>query len=146
MWIFAACVYLFSMLFAVQLDPRTGLHSWREAALFPGIGSMLLMLAALFPPLPEIVALQVFGVRLGPVGQRNLLIAFYLWGVVAMIGAWVARYVERLPGGRFFAGLMIYVFGYGSLLCAITVDSYVKEWRRADASWVKTEKVGRVLG
>lgn len=145
MWIFAACVYLFSMAFAVQLDPRTGLHSWREALLFPGIGSMLLMLAALFPALPEIVTFRVFGVHLGAQGERNLLIAFYLWGVVAMIGAWAARYVERLPGGRFFAGLMLYLFGYGSLLCAITVDSYVKEWRRADASWVKTEKIGRVV-
>ena len=46
--------------------------------------------------------------------------------------------------GRFFAGLLLYVCGYGSLLCAITADSYLKEWRRADASWIKTEKIGRV--
>lgn len=145
MWIFAACVYVFSMLYAVQLDPRIGLHSWREAFLFPGIGSMVLMLAAIFPALPELVASQVFGVQLGEQGQRNLLIVFYVWGVIAMLGAWAARYVERLPGGRFFAGAMLYLFGYGSLLCAITIDSYIKEWRHADASWVKTEKIGRVV-
>jgi len=24
------------------------------------------------------------------------------------------------------------------------VDSYIKEWRHADAAWIKTEKIGRV--
>lgn len=144
MWIFTACVYIYLIVFSVQLDPRIGWHSWREAILFPGIGAVLLMLAALFPNLPEFVAQTVFGVTLGHQGQITLLVIFYLWGPVSMLGAWVARFAERLPGGRFLAGLMLYVFGYGSLLCAITVDSYIKEWRRADASWVKTEKVGRV--
>ncbi len=49
MWISAACIYLYSMLYAVQLDPRTGRHSWREAIMFPGLGALLLMAIALFP-------------------------------------------------------------------------------------------------
>lgn len=145
MWIFAACTYLYSILLAVQLDPRTGLRSWREALLFPGIGSMTMMVFALFPAVSE-SALQLVA---GPVvdsGERFwATVVLYLWGPISMLGAWAARYVERLPGGRFLAGLFLYVFGYGSLLCAITVDSYIKEWGRADASWVKTEKVGRVM-
>ena len=44
------------------------------------------------------------------------------------------------------APLLLYLVGYGPMLCAITVASYIKEWRHADASWIKTEKVGRVLG
>lgn len=144
MWIFAACVYLFLLVYTLQLDGRTGRHSWREALLFPGLGAVFLMLAALFPRLPELVAESVFGTHLGPRGEFAMLVVFYLWGPLSMLGAWAARYAERLPGGRFLAGFMLYVFGYGSLLCAITVDSYLKEWRRADASWIKTEKVGRV--
>jgi hypothetical protein len=71
-------------------------------------------------------------------------LAFYLWAPISILGVYLARAVEKLPGGRFFAGLLLYVCGYGSLLCAITIDSYIKEWRHADASWIKTEKIGRV--
>ena len=35
--------------------------------------------------------------------------------------------------------------GDGPLLCAITFDSYIKEFRDAAQLWDKTEKVGRVM-
>ena len=143
MWIAAACIYLFSMLYSVQLDGRIGRHSWREAIMFPGLGALILMAIALFPWALEGTILELGG----SVDERSRvtwLIVFYLWGPISMLGAWLARTVESLPGGRFFAGLLLYICGYGSLLCAITVDSYIKEWRRADAAWIKTEKIGRV--
>lgn len=144
MWIVAACTYLYSILFTMQLDPRTGLHSWREALLFPGIGAMLVMVVALFPGLTDAALTEWFGTLTA--ADRFLYSSIlYLWGPLSLLGAWAARYVERVRGGKFVAGLLIYVCGYGSLLCAITVDSYIKEWRGADASWVKTEKVGRVM-
>ena len=144
MWIFAACVYLFSMLYAVQLDPRIGRQSWREAVMFPGLGSLILMAFALFPWLFEDGLAQV-GHALTDDSRFAWAVIFYLWGPISMLGVWLARAVEPLPGGRFLAGLLIYICGYGSLLCTITVDSYIKEWRRADASWIKTEKIGRVV-
>ncbi|GAA2932028.1 hypothetical protein GCM10010458_13660 [Microbacterium luteolum] len=144
MWIFAACVYLFSMLYAVQLDPRIGRQSWREAVMFPGLGALILMAFALFPWLFEDGLAQV-GLALTDDSRFAWAVIFYLWGPISMLGVWLARAVESLPGGRFVAGLLIYICGYGSLLCAITVDSYIKEWRRADASWIKTEKIGRVV-
>lgn len=144
MWIFAACVYLFSMLYAVQLDPRIGRQSWREAVMFPGLGALILMAFALFPWLFEDGLAQV-GLALTDDSRFAWAVIFYLWGPISMLGVWLARAVEPLPGGRFLAGLLVYICGYGSLLCAITVDSYIKEWRRADASWIKTEKIGRVV-
>lgn len=144
MWILAACTYLYSIIFAVQLDGRTGRSSWREALLFPGLGAMILMAIAIFPSVFETLLVDWIG-ALTPRDRFVVSAILYLWGPLSLLGAWAARGLERLPGGRFLAGLCIYVFGYGSLLCAITVDSYVKEWRRADASWVKTEKVGRVV-
>ena len=143
MWISAACVYLFSMLYAVQLDPRIGRQSWREAVMFPGVGALILMAFALFPWLFEDGLAQV-GLALTDDSRFVWAVIFYLWGPISMLGIWLARGVEALPGGRFLAGLLVYICGYGSLLCAITVDSYIKEWRRADASWIKTEKIGRV--
>ncbi|WEK62345.1 MAG: glycosyltransferase [Candidatus Microbacterium colombiense] len=143
MWIAAACIYLFSILFAVQLDTRIGRQSWREALMFPGLGALILMAIALFPWLFE-RGLAEIGWGLTDQTRFTWAVIFYLWGPISMLGIWLARAVEKLPGGRFFAGLLLYICGYGSLLCAITVDSYIKEWRRADASWIKTEKIGRV--
>lgn len=143
MWISAACIYLFSMLYSVQLDPRIGRQSWREALMFPGLGALILMAIALFPWLFE-SGLRELGFAVTDQTRFIWAVIFYLWGPISMLGIWLARAVEPLPGGRFFAGLLLYVCGYGSLLCAITVDSYIKEWRRADAAWIKTEKVGRV--
>jgi len=146
MWISAAIVFLFSVIFAVQLDPRTGRRSWREAILFQGVGSLILMVVAVFPGLVEQLVLAPFGLELTELGRVGWMASMYLWGPVSMLGAWLARLVERTPVGWLLARVLLYIVGYGSLLCAITVDSYVKEWRHADASWSKTEKVGRVLG
>ncbi|MGM1017390.1 MAG: glycosyltransferase [Actinomycetota bacterium] len=145
MWISAACIYLFSIIFAVQLDARTGRQSWREAVMFPGLGALILMAIALFPWLFEFFITVPLGLEFTDRTLFLWAVVFYIWGPISMFGVWIARAVEHLPGGRFFAGLLLYICGYGSLLCAITVDSYVKEWRRADASWIKTEKVGRVV-
>ncbi|WP_314646012.1 glycosyltransferase family 2 protein [uncultured Microbacterium sp.] len=143
MWIAAACIYLFSILFSVQLDGRIGRQSWREAIMFPGLGALILMAVALFPGVLDDV-IRAVGGTVDDQTRLGWALFFYLWGPVSMLGVWLARAVERLPAGRFFAGLLLYICGYGSLLCAITVDSYIKEWRRADAVWIKTEKVGRV--
>ncbi len=111
--------------------------------MFPGLGALLLMAIALFPWLFQAL-LQALGQRATEQTLFTWAVIFYLWGPISMLGIWLARAVEPLPAGRFFAGLLLYICGYGSLLCAITVDSYIKEWRRADASWIKTEKIGRV--
>jgi len=146
MWILAACTYLYSVSYALQLDRRTGLRSWFEALLFPGIGSLLLMLQAILPGFLDQRIPTLLGLPITDAGHDVVTIVTYVWGPIGMVGAWLARAVERLPFGGVLSRILLYVVGYGSLLCAITVDSYVKEWRKADATWAKTEKVGRVLG
>jgi len=146
LWVTASVSFLFSMLVGLQLDPRTGRRSWREAFLFPGLISFVVMIAALFPGLIEEWLPSLFGLRLLPVGETTLTVFVYVWISAAMLGAWGARAVEKTRVGRWLAPLLLYLVGYGPMLCAITVDSYIKEWRHADASWIKTEKVGRVLG
>ena len=39
---------------------------------------------------------------------------------------------------------LLYVVGYGPLLCAITAAAYLAELRRAEMAWEKTEKTGAV--
>ncbi|AYF97955.1 glycosyltransferase family 2 protein [Protaetiibacter intestinalis] len=146
LWVTASVCFLFSMLVGIQLDPRIGRHAWREAFLFPGLVSFVVMIAALFPGLIEVWLPSLFGLKLLPWGEYALTLFVYVWISAAMLAAWAARAVEATRVGRWLSPLLIYLVGYGPMLCAITVDSYIKEWRRADASWIKTEKVGRVLG
>lgn len=146
LWVTAAIAFLYAMLLGVQLDPRIGRMSWREAIFFPGVLSFLVMIAALFPGLLEERIPALFGLELLPIGHVVWTIVIYVWVSAAMAGAWLARVIEKTRVGRHLSPLLVYLVGYGPLLCAITVDSYIKEWTKADTSWVKTVKSGRVMG
>jgi hypothetical protein len=39
---------------------------------------------------------------------------------------------------------LLYLIGYGPLLCAFTVAGYIAELRGREQVWEKTDKVGRV--
>ena len=145
LWISAACTYLFMLALGVQLDSRLSRQAWREVLTFPGILSMIVMLAAFFPGLVERQIPALFGERLTHSGIFAFTVAIYVWIPFSMVGAWAARRVEKTRIGCFLAPLLLYLVGYGSLLCAITFDSYIKELSHAEAKWDKTEKTGRVL-
>ncbi len=146
MWITAACTYVYTIALAVQLDVRTGLRSWREAILFPGTVSIVVMITAFFPGLLEVRIPALFGLRLTETGATSWVLFVYSWISVSMLGALLAKGVEKTGIGRLLTPLLVYLVGYGPLLCAVTVDSYIKEFRHAEAVWDKTEKIGRVLG
>ncbi len=145
MWITAACTYVYTIALAVQLDGRTGLRSWREAILFPGFISIVVMITAFFPGLLDQRLPALFGLQLTPEGETAWTLFVYAWISVSMLGAWLAKAIESTAVGRLFTPLLVYLVGYGPLLCAVTVDSYIKEFRHADAVWDKTEKIGRVV-
>ena len=67
------------------------------------------------------------------------------WAAWSMLGAVLARKIEHTGVGKVLSPALIYLVGYGSLLCAITFDSYIKEIFHAEAKWDKTEKTGRVV-
>jgi cellulose synthase/poly-beta-1,6-N-acetylglucosamine synthase-like glycosyltransferase len=144
MWISAACTYVYSIALAVQLDGPTGRRSWREAITFPGLVSVLVMVTAFLPGLLEVRLPGLFGVTLAPSVLVGWTLFVYLWTSVSMLGAWLAKAVESHRIGRVLTPLLVYLVGYGPVLCAVTVDSYIKEFRHADAAWDKTEKTGRV--
>lgn len=146
MWVGAACTYVYSIVLAVQLDGRTGLRSWREAVLFPGLVSIVVMITAFFPGLLEQRIPALFGLEITPQGEVAWTLFVYAWISLSMLGAWLARVIESTAVGRVLSPLLVYLVGYGPLLCAITVDSYIKEFRHAEAVWDKTEKTGRVMG
>ena len=144
LWISAACTFVFTLALAVQLDSQLTRITWREVLTFPGIISMLVMLTAFFPGVLLEWLPSLFGFTFTEEGLFWLTLFIYIWISVSMLGAWLARKVENTRVGRVLAPVLIYLVGYGSLLCAITFDSYIKELRHAEATWDKTEKTGRV--
>ena len=145
LWIIAAMSFVFTLALAAQLDRKLSSNAWREVLTFPGIISMLVMLTAFFPRLTEVDLPGLFGWHLTASGLFFITLAIYIWIPFSMVGAWLAREVESTWIGPFLSPLLIYLVGYGSLLCAITFDSYIKELRHADAKWDKTVKTGRVV-
>ncbi|WP_431245808.1 glycosyltransferase [Leifsonia xyli] len=144
LWISAALAYLFVLILGAQTDGSTTKHTLGHVLLFPGIINMLVMVTALFPPVTLVWLPGLFGVTLDGATLFALTLAIYVWIPFSMVVAWLARTSEKTRAGRWLAPTLIYLAGYGSLLCAITFDSYLKELAGAEAKWDKTEKVGRV--
>ncbi|KQP01537.1 glycosyltransferase [Leifsonia sp. Leaf264] len=146
LWIIAACTYVYTMILAAQLDPATGRSSWREAILFPGFVSILVMITAFFPGLLEVRIPALFGVTISDDALVVWTLFTYVWISAAMLAAWGTKWVDTTRAGRILSPLLVYLIGYGPILCAITFDSYIKEARGAAMVWDKTEKTGRVMG
>ncbi|MFP3466667.1 glycosyltransferase [Leifsonia sp. SIMBA_070] len=144
LWISAALAYLFVLILGSLTDATTTKRELGHVLLFPGIINMLVMITALFPPVMLVWLPGLFGVTLDGPALFAITLAIYIWIPFSMVFAWLARKSEKTRAGRWLAPALIYLAGYGSLLCAITFDSYLKELAGAEARWDKTEKVGRV--
>ncbi|KQX08298.1 MULTISPECIES: glycosyltransferase family 2 protein [unclassified Leifsonia] len=144
LWISAALAYLFVLILGAMTDARTSARAWGHVVLFPGIVNMLVMIAALFPSLLLVWLPGLLGVTLDDRTLFLITLAIYVWIPFSMVVAWLARRAERTVLGSWLTPALIYLAGYGSLLCAITFDSYFKEMAGVEARWDKTEKVGRV--
>ncbi|RIJ78399.1 glycosyltransferase family 2 protein [Nakamurella silvestris] len=143
-WFLSACTYVFLTLYTIFLDGPTGRRSWREALLFPGIISLLVMIMAFAPGSLDHWLPGLFGLQVTEVGQEIWTLSVYAWLSLSMVAAWLVKKVESTRIGRMLSPLLIYFVGYGALLCAITFDSYIKEFQGAAQVWDKTEKTGRV--
>ena len=148
LWITNVLAYTFITAYALLIDPRTGRHVWREAILFPGAISLLIMVAAVAPaPLRFVAYHGLTAVGAGGLrgGNPALELFTYIWLAASMGVAYLGKITENRIAGRFLSPLFVYVAGYGPLLCAVTFAAYLSELRGADATWDKTEKTGKVV-
>jgi len=142
LWIVVGCAYAFSMLFAAQMDGPIGRIAWREIALFPGIISLVVMITAFFPVLIDVV-LGAFGLEMTPATRVAYDLASYAWISLCMVAAWGVRRIDRTRA-RWLTVPLLYLVGFGPVLCAVTFAAYVAEARGLEQRWDKTEKTGRV--
>ena len=142
LWIVASIVYLIVTFTSYTVDVESAAKSWKEGILFPGLISLALIVHSLCPPLlgPVVDAFVAHG---GPRLQAGGTLFLYLWLSLAMAVSYGAVWVER-RGWQRLATVLLYVGGYGPLLCAVTVGAYVKELQGAQRTWDKTVKTGKV--
>lgn len=146
-WLIAALTFVLITLLTILIDVPTGVHSWREAVTFPGVFALVLIAYALFPgPVrAAIVTLGgLFGVRLTPTEIAIGTLLVYAWPVLSMAIGTLAKRAEGHRRLAWLSPVLVYLVGYGPLLCAIALAAYAKELRHADLTWEKTEKTGKV--
>ena len=61
-----------------------------------------------------------------------------------MLAAYLLKRLESIGRARRLVPPLLYVIGYGPVLCAITLNAYVAELRHREQVWEKTEKRGKV--
>ncbi|WP_353941017.1 glycosyltransferase family 2 protein [Streptomyces sp. HUAS MG91] len=142
LWVINLICYLLITLLSAVIDPSTFRRSWFEALIYPGaIAICILVITALpgvFVPLLDRIGLLPQDGSVHPV-----MIAVYAWLALSMPIAWCAKLLTgtRL---RWLAPPLLHLAGYGSLLAACLVASFVQEMRHAQMTWDKTEKTGKV--
>jgi cellulose synthase/poly-beta-1,6-N-acetylglucosamine synthase-like glycosyltransferase len=145
LWITSAVTYIFITGFTLLIDPHMARRVWRQALLFPGVVNLAIILYICFPRLVGEAARWPFtAAGLSPPHVGWLIVFVYAWLGGSLALAYLAKVAEPRWAGRPLGVFLVYVAGYGQLLCACTFASYVKELRRAEMTWDKTEKTGKV--
>ena len=148
LWIINVITYVFLLSYSLLIDPQVGRRSWRQGALFPGVISLLIMATVLLSHQVSWMVrrgLAEFGVTYGHAAPAAEVLFTYVWLAASMGVAYLAKVVEGESGPRrHLSAALLYLAGYGSLLCAITLAAYAKEFRGAEAVWDKTEKTGKI--
>jgi cellulose synthase/poly-beta-1,6-N-acetylglucosamine synthase-like glycosyltransferase len=147
LWITNVVTYVFITSLALFIDPAVGKRTWRQAIMFPGAINLTILVTAVLPgPLGWLGhrTLSAVGIELTPGWIRGLVLFAYIWLMGCMGVAYLAKVAEPHRLGKILCPILIYVGGYGPLLCAITTAAYVQEFRGADMHWDKTVKTGKV--
>jgi cellulose synthase/poly-beta-1,6-N-acetylglucosamine synthase-like glycosyltransferase len=147
LWIWHAVAYVFGTGMSLAIDTTTAKRCWKEAILFPGIISLLIMIYSIYPALYDVHAVRWLasaGFTVTAEHRQWIAVAMYSWIFVCIPFAYLAKTAAKSEYFKWLAPVVIYIVGYGPFLCAVTFASYVKELRNEGAVWDKTVKRGRV--
>ena len=102
--------------------------------MFPGAVNLAIIGYTCFPRLFRDILRKLFAVTHLPVQAHKgwIVVFIYAWLSTSMVVAYLAKTAEPHRFGRFISAVLVYIAGYGSLLCACTFTSYVKELRGAE--------------
>jgi cellulose synthase/poly-beta-1,6-N-acetylglucosamine synthase-like glycosyltransferase len=147
LWILNALCYVFVTSYSMMLDPQTARRTWFQALTFPGFVSTIFIVYSCFPGLFDWLSDQWTertDLALSHSGTKVAILLAYVWVSACMVAAYGLKRLDQ-AGFHRTANALVYVVGYGSLLCAITFNGYIAEARGAEQRWDKTEKTGKIV-
>lgn len=148
LWILNVITYLFVTLYSFHIDPPIARRAWIEGLIFPGLVSLIIIVLS---ALPSALDLILFDANIPTtqqelsVGVQCIILFMYSWLSINMVFAYLAYKLEARFNSKKTAKALILISGFGALLCAITLMSYIKEFQKAEMTWDKTEKSGKVV-
>ena len=147
LWAVNLAAYLFVTLSTFSFDPQAARGSWVQGFAFPGLISLLIILVRLRSP----VRRRARRGRHTALGRRpelglgtGLLLFAYVWLAASMLAAYLMKIVAGWRWTSWSARPLLYVVGFGPLLCSIAAAAYLEEARGSELVWEKTEKLGAV--
>ncbi|TWE11978.1 glycosyltransferase [Rudaeicoccus suwonensis] len=147
LWITNSLGFVLTTSFTLLIDSGVARRSWRQALAFPGLISLTVMMWVLAPrPMHHVIrwSCQWLGLGWSPLTRSLLALAAYTWVCGCMVFAWLLYRLDKAFGLGRAGGVLLFVVGYGPLLCSITFASYVAQARGAATTWDKTEKTGKL--
>ncbi|MGW5866728.1 glycosyltransferase [Streptomyces sp. NPDC055239] len=143
LWVINLVSYLLVVLIGAVVDWPTTQRCWLETLFFPGAVSCFFLLYTGFPGLIRRL-IGNLGLLTGNTPEHPAMLIAYLWLALSMPLAWIAKCLTgtRL---RWLAPALVFLTGYGALLAACAVAAFFAELRKADMTWQKTEKTGKVI-
>jgi cellulose synthase/poly-beta-1,6-N-acetylglucosamine synthase-like glycosyltransferase len=148
-WLANALSWVVITAFGLAIDPYVARKSWLQAILFPGIVSIVIIAYTCLPN--QVVAaldefLRPLGTSFTGTDRHYEALFAAVWSAGCMLVVVAALGLERRLGLRRIGLAVVYVGGYGPLLCAIGLTAFVKQWLGADVHWEITQKTGRMGG
>jgi cellulose synthase/poly-beta-1,6-N-acetylglucosamine synthase-like glycosyltransferase len=147
LWITNVITYVFITSYTLLIDPAAAKYVWRAALIFPGLINVLIIVTAVLAHPMWVVAedgLNLLHIGVTRPEVRGLELFTYVWLAACMGVSYLAKVTESRWLGRFISPVLLYIGGYGPLLCAIFLSALYKELSGAEARWDKTEKTGKV--
>ena len=145
-WILNVFAYLFITIYSLILDRQTAKKAWLQGVLFPGIISLTTIVLSCFPGTIDHFIHFVNGMQHEQLGltAKILVLFMYAWLAICMLIAYLAYLSDKHKKPYWLSLTLILISGFGPLLCAITLYSYIMEYKKAELKWDKTIKSGKV--
>ena len=143
-WILNSITYLFVTFFSFLIDPVIAKRSWLQGILFPGAISLIIIVMSVIPGALDHFIQMVDAIPTTIRWSKLIILFMYSWLVLCMIPAYWSYLLDKKKAPKWVSILIIIITGFGPLLCAITVQSYISEFNKEELKWDKTEKTGKV--
>ncbi|MDP1604268.1 MAG: glycosyltransferase family 2 protein [Legionella sp.] len=134
-------VYLYTTLLAILVDKRTSRLSWLEGIFYPGLISIIILLISLNPVFFFNLLNYFFNLEETTTLNNWLLLFMETWSALCMFWAWIVFRLEYIGLPPAVSNFLLFIVGYGPLLCAINLAAYIAEIKNPNLKWDKTEKI-----